>query len=779
MGKTRIYEVARQYHISSEALLNMLRGTGFEVKSHMSVANDEMLAWVHRRFEEEKESYRLKIRKKRIRTERRKEEAAAAAEKKRRKRRRKRRKREGLDAARPTTSETSPKPPKGPEESRRTAKERVGKERGEKAGKERRQKASKEREERIRKRQIEQEWAVQENIRRTLAQLEGPSRPRHRSSRSAHRPQGGQEEERNVIRVSEFISTAELAQMMEVTPSEVVAKCFEMGLLVTINQRLDMDTITMVADEFGFETEQEEEYAEDLLDIDVEDDGYLEPRHPVVTVMGHVDHGKTSLLDYIRKTNIVAGEAGGITQHIGAYEVELEHGKVTFLDTPGHEAFTAMRARGAQLTDVVVLVIAADEEVMPQTIEAINHAQAAGVPIIVAINKIDRPNADPQRIKQQLSQHGILVEEWGGKTVAVEVSAKTGEGVDHLLEMLVLESELLELKANPRRLAKGVIIESQLDRGRGAVATVLVQEGTLRIGDCFVTGMYSGKVRVLLDERGRDVEEAGPSTPVQVVGMEGTPEAGDSFFVVPSEQEAREISRKRQQLRREQEHRRRRRVVTLATLGDEIREGKLKDLNLIVKGDVDGSVGALSDSLMELSNEEVRVNVIHRGVGAISESDVLLASASDAIIIGFNVRPEPRVRELAAQEQVDIRLYRIIYEVIEDVKAALSGMLAPDIHEEIQGTAEVRDTFRVPQAGTIAGCYVQSGTIRRNAAVRVIRDNVVVYEGEIASLRRFKDDVREVTTGYECGVGVRNFNDIKVGDRLETFETVETARQLS
>lgn len=760
MGKMRIYEVARQYHISSEALLNMLRGAGFEAKSHMSVANDKMLEWVHRRFEEEKESYRLKIKKKRIHTERRKEEAAVTTEKKKRKRRRRRRKRGAQDNVVPTVrppSEVLRKPPKVPEgEGRRIAKERDRK---------------------TRSRQLEEERAIQENIRRTLAQIEGTVRPRRRPSRSAQ-AQEDHEEERNLVRVSEFISTAELAQMMGVNPSDVVAKCFEMGLLVTINQRLDMDTLTMVADEFGYEVELQEEYAEDLLEIDVEDDGYVEPRHPVVTVMGHVDHGKTSLLDYIRKTNVVAGEAGGITQHIGAYEVELKHGKVTFLDTPGHEAFTAMRARGAQVTDVVVLVIAADEDVMPQTIEAINHAQAAGVPIMVAINKIDRPNADPQRIKQQLSQHGILVEEWGGRTVAAEVSAKTGEGVAHLLEMLVLESELLELKANPHCRARGVIIESQLDRGRGAMATVLVQKGTLHVGDCFVTGMYNGKVRALLDERRRNIEEARPSTPVQVVGIEGTPKAGDSFVVVPSEQEAREISRRRQQLHREQEYRQHRRV-TLATLSDQIREGKIKDLALIVKGDVDGSVGALSDALMELSNEEVRVNVIHRGVGPISESDVLLASASDAIIIGFHVRPEPRARELAAQEQVDIRLYRIIYEVVEDVKAALSGMLAPEIREEIRGAAEVRDTFKVAQVGTIAGCYVQSGTIHRNAPVRVIRDNVVVYEGEIASLRRFRDDVREVAAGYECGIGVRNFNDIKLGDVLETFETVETARRLS
>ncbi|OGG49275.1 MAG: translation initiation factor IF-2 [Candidatus Handelsmanbacteria bacterium RIFCSPLOWO2_12_FULL_64_10] len=554
-------------------------------------------------------------------------------------------------------------------------------------------------------------------------------------------------------------------------------KLFSMGMPVTINQRLDMDTIVMVADEFGFEVQPVEDVVEEVLKQDEEDRPEdLSPRPPIVTIMGHVDHGKTSLLDYTRKSNIIAGEAGGITQHIGAYEVTLKDGRqVTFLDTPGHEAFTAMRARGARVTDVVVLVVSADDNVMPQTVEAINHARAAEVPIVVAINKVDLPAADPAKIKRQLAEQNVLVEEWGGEVVSCEISAKTGQNVDHFLELLALQTEILELKANPNRRARGAVVEAELDRGRGPVATVLVQEGTLRVGDPFVVGVWNGRVRAMLDERGRPVPEAGPSRPVRVLGISGgVPQAGDTFHVMASEQEAREIAQKRQQIRREQDVHRVKRL-TLSNIHERIQEGKMRELRLIVKGDVDGSVEALSDALTQLTHEEVRVSVIHRGVGGITESDVLLALASEAIIIGFNVRPDARAREVATSE-VDIRLYRVIYEAIEDVKAALSGLLAPQVDEQTVGTVEVRETFHVPRAGTIAGCHVTSGAIRRNALVRVLRDSVVIFEGEVASLRRFKDDVREVTSGFECGVGIENFNDVKVGDVLEVYEMVETAR---
>jgi translation initiation factor IF-2 len=579
--------------------------------------------------------------------------------------------------------------------------------------------------------------------------------------------------------VSEFTTVGELAGLMDVPPTEVIKQCLQMGMMATINQRLDLDTITLVAYEFGFDVEELDEYIEEVLEETDEDaEGDLLPRPPVVTIMGHVDHGKTSLLDYIRDTNVVAGEAGGITQHIGAYHVQVKGGRtVTFLDTPGHEAFTAMRARGAQVTDVVVLVVAADDNVMPQTVEAIDHARAAGVPIALAINKIDLPNVDVDKIKRQLTEHNVLVEDYGGKVQCCEISAKTGQNVGNLLELLALETDILELKANPDKRVKGTIVEARLDRGRGNVATVLVQSGTLHVGDPFVTGLYNGRVRAMLDERSRPVEAAGPSEPIQVLGLAGLPQAGDSFHVVENERQAREVSQKRQQLRRAREVHRGKRV-SLVDIHDQIRAGKIQELRLILKGDVSGSVEALDDSLSQISSEEVRLNVIHRGVGAISESDVLLASASDAIIIGFNIRPDARAREVAAQEQVDIRLYRVIYEVVEDVKAALSGLLKPAVEEQIVGTAEVRETFQVSSVGTIAGCYIAEGMINRNSLIRVLRDNVVINEGQIDSLRRFKDDVREVQAEFECGIAVENFNDIKVGDVIEAYKLVETARTL-
>ena len=580
------------------------------------------------------------------------------------------------------------------------------------------------------------------------------------------------------IQVTEYIAVSELANLMGVPVSDVIAKCISLGLMVSINQRLDVETITLVADEFGFEIELQAEYQADI-DADIPDTiESLKPRPPVVTIMGHVDHGKTSLLDYIRRANVVAGEAGGITQHIGAYKVILEDGKqITFLDTPGHEAFTAMRARGARVTDIVVLIVAADDAVMPQTVEAINHAQAANVPIIIAINKIDKPNSNIERIKQQLAEKNILVEEWGGKYQCVEISAKLGKNVDLLLEKIALEAELLELKANPNRLGRGTIIESQLDKGKGVTATVLVQKGTLKIGEPFIAGVVHGRVRAMFDERSKKVFEAGPSTPVLVLGFESPPQAGDNFTAVESEREAREISLKRMQLKREQDHRQIHHI-TLDEIASQISFGGVKELPVIVKGDVDGSIEALSDSLMKLSNQEVSVRVIHKAVGAISEGDVLLAAASGAIIVGFHVRPNTNARKLAESEKVDIRLYNVIYNAINEVKSALEGLLSPVVSEEVVATLEVREIFKVPKAGTVAGCSVQDGKITRGNKLRLFREGIVVYEGDIGSLKRFKDDVREVEKGYECGLSIANFNDIKVGDVIEAFKMIETKKKL-
>ncbi len=580
------------------------------------------------------------------------------------------------------------------------------------------------------------------------------------------------------IEVTEFIAVNELANLMDVPVGDVIAKCIGLGLMVSINQRLDIETITLVADEFGFEIEQQTEYkAEALEDVDDEEETLM-PRDPVVTIMGHVDHGKTSLLDYIRKANVVAGESGGITQHIGAYRVKVDEERhVAFLDTPGHEAFTAMRARGAKVTDIVVLIVAADDAVMPQTVEAINHAQAAGVPIVIAINKVDKPNANPEKIKQQLAERNILVEDWGGKYQCAEISAKKGTNVDELLEKILLEAEILELKANPNRTARGTVVESQLDKGKGITATILVQKGELNIGDPFVAGNYHGRVRAMFDQRNKKVKTAGPSTPVLVLGFEGAPQAGDTFVVVNSEREAREIGLKRQQLKREQDHRQVRHI-TLDEIASQISIGGVKELPLVVKGDVDGSVEALSDSLMKLSNAEVLVKVIHRGVGAISEGDVLLAAASNAIIVGFHVRPHVNARKLAEAEHVDIRLYNVIYDAINEVKSALEGMLAPVISEKTVATVEIRDTFKVPKIGTVAGCYVQDGKVSRTSKVRLFREGVVIYTGELASLRRFKEDVKEVDAGYECGLNIQNFNDIKIGDIVEAYQIVETKKKL-
>ncbi len=583
--------------------------------------------------------------------------------------------------------------------------------------------------------------------------------------------------EKSIIKVTEFIAVNELANLMNVPVSEVIQKCISLGLMVSINQRLDFETIAVVADEFGIQVELQEELQEDIL-ADFDDPiSSLEWRPPVVTIMGHVDHGKTSLLDYIRRTNVVAGESGGITQHIGAYHVEIRGKYITFLDTPGHEAFTAMRARGAQVTDIVILIVAADDSVMPQTIEAISHAQAANVPMIVAINKIDKPGSNIEKIKQQLADRGVLVEEWGGKYQSVEISAKKGLNIDVLLDKILIEAEMLELKANYNRKARGSIIEAQLEKGRGVVATVLVQKGTLQIGDPFVAGNNFGRVRAMFDERNNKVKSAGPSVPVVVTGFEGVPQAGDQFVVVNSEKEAHEIALKRQQIKREQDQRQVH-MITLDEVASQISKGQIKDLNIVVKGDVDGSVEALADSFMKLSNQEVRVKVIHKGVGAISESDVLLASASQAIIVGFHVRPHLAARKLAETEKVEIRLYNIIYDAIEELKSALEGMLRPLISEEVVATIEVRNVFKVPKVGTVAGCFVVDGKINRNDKIRLFRDGISIYEGSLSTLKRFKDDVREVEQGYECGLNINNFNDIKIGDTIEAYKIVETKQKL-
>lgn len=628
---------------------------------------------------------------------------------------------------------------------------------------------------------------VNANLRGTLNRMtQGSGRKRQmarrdkRDKRAFQREMHEQEmmDNANVLELTEFITANELAGMMDLNVNQIIAKCLEAGLFVSINQRLDKEIIMLLADEFGFDVNFiSADEAVDVMDDEEEDDS-LQPRPPIITVMGHVDHGKTSLLDHVRKANVIAGEAGGITQHIGAYEVTLQDGrKITFLDTPGHEAFTAMRARGAKVTDIAIIVIAADDQVMPQTREAINHAQAAGVPMVFAINKIDKPGANSERIREQLAEMNLLVEDWGGKYQCQEISAKKGQGIDELLEKVLLEAEMLELKANPDRPAKGTVIEAKLDKGRGVVATVLVQTGSLKVGDVVVANQYYGRVKALLDERDKKITYAGPSTPVQILGLDGVPQAGDKLQVMPTDREARELAGKRAQLTREQSIRMTKHM-TLDQVAARAKVGDFKELNLIVKGDVDGSVEALADSLIKLSTNEVAVNIVMKGVGQISESDVLLASASSAMIIGFQVRPSASARKLAVQEQIEIRLYSVIYNAINEIKDALEGLLSPDIEETITGTAEVRDVFRITKVGTVAGCMVIDGNISRNNPVRIIRDGVVVYGGHIQALKRFKDDVKDVAEGYECGISIENFNDIKVGDNIECYTTKEVKRTL-
>ncbi len=632
------------------------------------------------------------------------------------------------------------------------------------------------------------EEAVQKQVRETLEKLQGKTgkgkgAKYRRDKRDHHRQKSEdelaqQESDSKVLKVTEFVTVSEIATMMDVPVTKIISTCMSLGMMVTMNQRLDAETLSIVAEEFGYEIEFVSADIEETIETEEDSPEDLESRAPIVTVMGHVDHGKTSLLDYIRKENVIAGESGGITQHIGAYGVELEDGqKISFLDTPGHEAFTAMRARGAQVTDIAIIVIAADDDVMPQTKEAISHAQAAGVPIVFAINKVDLQNSNPEKIKEKLAAMNLLVEDWGGKIQSHDISAKTGLGVKDLLEKVLLEAEILELSANPNKPAKGTVVEAFLGKGRGYVATVLVQEGSVKIGDYMLAGRHTGKVKAMQDERGKDVKVAGPSTPVSILGLDGAPQAGDKFRVMLDEREAKDIASRRTQLQREQSVRTQRHI-TLDEIGRRIALGEFKEINIILKGDVDGSVEALTDSFQKLSTEEIQVNIIHKGVGPITESDVLLASASDAVIIGFNVRPAGNARQLADKEEIDVRTYSIIYDAINDLKDAMEGMLTPEMKEEITGTAEIRETFKISKIGTIAGCMVTSGKIIKNNGIRLIRDGIVIYTGDLSSLKRFKDDAKEVAKGYDCGMQVKNYNDIKEGDIIEGYQEVAVKKKM-
>ena len=629
---------------------------------------------------------------------------------------------------------------------------------------------------------------VQKQVRETLERLQGKSSKNkgakyRRDKRDLHRQQSDIDQELaaqdgKILKVTEFVTVGEVATMMEVSPTQIISACMTLGMMVTMNQRLDAETITIVAEEFNYTVEFIGAEVEESIQEELDSEDDLTTRAPIITVMGHVDHGKTSLLDYVRKANVIAGESGGITQHIGAYSVELAGGqRIAFLDTPGHEAFTAMRARGAQVTDLVIIVIAADDDVMPQTKEAISHAQAAGVPIVFAINKIDRPEANPDNVKQQLASMDLLVEDWGGKIQSHDISAKTGQGVDELLEKVLLESEILDLKANSDKRATGTVVEALLDKGRGYVSTIMVQAGTLKIGDYVLAGRHSGKVKAMFDERGQTLTEAGPSTPVSMLGLDGAPQAGDKFNIFEDEREAKQIATKRSQLQREQSVRTQKHI-TLDEIGRRIALGDFKELNIILKGDVDGSVEALTDSFQKLSTEEIQVNIIHKGVGAITESDILLASASDAIVIGFNVRPAGNARIVADTEEVDVRMYSIIYDAINDLKDAMEGMLSPDVKEEITGTAEIREVYKISKVGNVAGSMVLTGKIFRSSMVRVIRDSIVVFTGEFSTLKRFKDDAKEVAKGYDCGMQIKGFNDIKVDDIIEAYQEVEVKKTL-
>lgn len=734
MPKKRVHEVAKEYKISSNALMSILTKMGHNPKSHMSVVSDDMVTAIKKKFTQEKIEAKKGMEHQK--------EIKAAVERK-------------IQLGSVKISDSSS--------------DIAGLVR--KIDKKLRKKDRKKKKNRA----VVDKTEVAKSFKSTMANLTA-SKTKKKYKRTSQLTGDIDISDKNVIEIIEFATIAELARTMDCQPAEIIAKLFEMGMVATINQRLDMDTIEMVAHEFDFVVKQIAEIGEETQDK--EQQGNLSKRAPVVTIMGHVDHGKTSLLDYIRKTNVVSSEAGAITQHIGAYEVTVGDEKIAFLDTPGHEAFTAMRARGAQITDVVVLVVAADDGVQPQTVEAIDHAKAANVPIIVAINKIDKPNSNPEYVRTELSHRNVLSEEWGGNTIMIEISAKMGTNVDKLLEMILLQAEMLNLEADSTIRAQGVVIDAQLEKGRGPVVTVMVQKGSCKIGDPIVAGACSGRIRTIVNDHNEKLKSIGPSTPAQITGLNGVPQAGESFMACRSEQEAKEIGNKRTQIKREQVARKKIGGISLEQIFEQIKEGQIKELKLIIKGDVDGSVEVLSETLSKVYTEEVKTNIIHKGVGAITESDVLLASASGAIIIGFHVTIDSRARELSKREKVDIRLYNIIYEAEDNIKKALEGMLAPEISEKFVGMAEVRNTFKVPKIGLIAGCYVKEGIITRNNKIRLIRDGKIIFNGTLNSLKRFKDDAKEVKEGFECGIGLENYNDIKVGDKIESIEIVETARTL-
>ncbi len=776
MANKRIYEVARTFGISSEAFVKIVRELRFTPKSHMSVATEEMIAAVTRKFDIEKANAKKDMdRKKKA-----KRDQTRAVTPKRP---------SGAggslgdfvkDPNKPATSSTSnrtttpavrPSAPAGKTGSFRPSRPQGGGGPGGGGGFRRPGGPRK----RKRRGRTVDTAEVSKSFRSTMAQISGSQKTKK------YRRRGATEDEfievQNIVSVTEFMTVGELAKTLELSSGEVIKKIIELGQMATINQRLDIDTIEMLCLEFNFGIEQETEIGEHIKEIQAEGEQIKRP--PVVTVMGHVDHGKTSLLDYVRETSVASGEAGAITQHIGAYQIVTSSGEtITFLDTPGHEAFTAMRARGAQVTDVVIIVVAADDSVMPQTIEAIDHAKAAKAPIVVAINKIDKPEANIDRVRQALAGHGLNPEEWGGETAMIPISAKTGEGIDKLLEIVLLTAEMLELKADPCIRAQGSIIESRIEKGRGPVATVLVTCGTIAIGDIIVAGVNHGRVRTIINDQGQQLTGLKPGDPGQISGINGAPQAGDSFLIVPSESSAREITSKRLQIKREYDYRRPRGHTTLENIFSRIQDEKIKELPVLIKGDVDGSVEVLAETLSSIEHAEVRVKIIHKGVGGITESDILLAATSGAIIIGFHVGPTPRAREVAAKEQVDIRSYSVIYEVEDDVRKALEGLLAPAFEERHLGMAEVREVFKAPKIGLIAGCHVKDGIIKRVNKVHLMRDGTKVYTGVIDSLRRFKDDVREVQTGFECGIHIENYNDVKVGDTIETFEIIEVARTL-
>jgi translation initiation factor IF-2 len=826
MAKEKVYKLAQDFKVSSEAMVQMLRSMGIAVKSHMSTVDDNLRDDIKKKFEQERAMIKREYDRKKLMFTKAREDVAVKTE-------------TVPEAAPPKSAPVAPtssapvvsqpasvepavrpaaqavaassspmpyqpqsvqRPPMRPFVQRRSfgseTQQRTSQEiqvkvytpqhnggvipppspppPSDSGGHRSKKKASRKQAHIHEQEDIE----LKANIRKTLAKIGAGSAKRKYKKDIKLEGEQVQATDKKILNVSEFVTANELANIMNAKISEVIAKCLELGIFVTINQRLDFETIEMVADEFGFSAKLMSEYSEEDEEEVREQAGALAPRAPIVTVMGHVDHGKTSLLDYIRKTNVTAGEAGGITQHIAAYEVETKQGKVTFLDTPGHEAFTAMRARGSQITDVIVLIVAADSGVMPQTKEAIDHARAANVPIVVAINKVDLPVANIDRVKSELAQYNLLVEDYGGQISCAEISARTGKGIDRLLEILALETEILELKSTSEGKARGVVIESELDKGKGPVATVLIESGTLRVGDPFVTGIHSGRVRDMYNDRGISVKAAGPSQPVVVLGLSGTPQAGDSFRVTDDEKEAREISARRRLAQREREIRRIG-AVSLDHLYEQIKAGSVQTLNLVIKGDVDGSVEALAASLEKCSTPEIKVNVIHKSVGAVTESNIMLAAASNALIIGFHLSPNSKIRDLAKQEGVDIRTYRIIYEAVDAVRLAMEGLLAPELRENQLGAAVIKEVFKISKVGLVAGCLVVSGVITKGAKARLIRDDVEVADSRIGSLRRHQDEVKDVQNNLECGITIDKVSDLRAGDRIETYETVEVARKLS